>query len=291
MCCISIVTLLILSNSPKFTKMIKIINNSFFIIPLLLILLFIHDNHQVMSLSIVIPGGTGRVGRLLSSELNKNKDHTITILCRNSFLASAPNKVSGDYGWLGLNFLENNRRVKLRDWDAGDMLDIVGRIILYYDRFLHLFNSLYIIPYHSKWIHPKFVHSFFTTLIMKRYQTPLLFSFFFFVLCFPGCDFLGWQDDTLKKADVVIHLVGGFTDQRTKACERIVRESARVNPTVKIVMMTPLEKDLPMKLKSERAKTCEKILNDNCKDAVCLRSEMNDVAGACEKILAVIEAI
>jgi len=211
--------------------MIKIINNSFFIIPLLLILLFIHDNHQVMSLSIVIPGGTGRVGRLLSSELNKNKDHTITILCRNSFLASAPNKVSGDYGWLGLNFLENNRRVKLRDWDAGDMLDIVG------------------------------------------------------------CDFLGWQDDTLKKADVVIHLVGGFTDQRTKACERIVRESARVNPTVKIVMMTPLEKDLPMKLKSERAKTCEKILNDNCKDAVCLRSEMNDVAGACEKILAVIEAI
>ena len=89
----------------------------------------------------------------------------------------------------------------------------------------------------------------------------------------------------------MIHLVGGFTDQRTKACERIVRESARVNPTVKIVMMTPLEKDLPMKLKSERAKTCEKILNDNCKDAVCLRSEMNDVAGACEKILAVIEAI
>ena len=47
--------------------------------------------------------------------------------------------------------LEKNRHVKLRDYDGGDLLEIVGQ------------------------------------------------------------DFIGWQEDSLPKADVLIHLVGGYT--------------------------------------------------------------------------------
>merc|ERR1712071_541374 len=75
----------------------------------------------------VIAGGTGKVGRLLSSTLTNSKSgHTVTILCRNKFLASAPSRVSSDFGWVGKSFLDKNPNVNLRDWDGGDLLDIVG---------------------------------------------------------------------------------------------------------------------------------------------------------------------
>ncbi len=82
----------------------------------------------VSALNIVIAGGTGPVGRLLASTLHNQNDsqHQITILTRNSFLASSPSRVSGDFGWLGRAFLEEHESVRLRDWDGGDLLDIVG---------------------------------------------------------------------------------------------------------------------------------------------------------------------
>lgn len=75
---------------------------------------------------IVIPGGTGIIGSTLSSSL-ANDGHDVTILCRNAFLAAAPNRASGDFGWLGSAFLETHPGIRLRDWDGGDLLDIVGQ--------------------------------------------------------------------------------------------------------------------------------------------------------------------
>ncbi|GMI37345.1 hypothetical protein TeGR_g5100 [Tetraparma gracilis] len=53
--------------------------------------------------------------------------HSVTVLCRNAFLASAPSRASGDFGHLGAPFLARNAHVALRDWDGGDLLDIVGQ--------------------------------------------------------------------------------------------------------------------------------------------------------------------
>mmetsp|Transcript_22185 Transcript_22185/g.32832 ORF Transcript_22185/g.32832 Transcript_22185/m.32832 type:complete len:203 (+) Transcript_22185:116-724(+) len=188
--------------------------------------------NTAQSLNIVIAGGTGKVGRLLSSTLHsQEKQHDITILCRNSFLASAPAKVSGDFGWLGEGFLEKHDSVQLRDWDGGDLLDIVG------------------------------------------------------------CDWQGWQDDALPKADVVVNLVGGYTEQRTMACERIVRESLRLNPSAKQVLLSMDDEDLKISLKTNRAKACEDMLSSNCQDVVCLRAQMYDVKGACKQIMDVIDSL
>jgi len=95
-----------------------------FLIPLLLLVLatFVH----VDALNIVIPGGTGKIGQKVASALG-SQGHTVQILCRNSFLASAPARVSGDFGWVGKAYLNSNPRVSLRDWDGGDLLDIVGQ--------------------------------------------------------------------------------------------------------------------------------------------------------------------
>ena len=106
---------------------------------------------------ITIAGGTGKLGKLIIPRL---KDHDVIVLTRNSFLASAPNRVTDVFGFLGRSFLKKNRHVTLRDWDGGDLLDIVGQ------------------------------------------------------------DFLGWQEETLKNADIVIHLVGGYTKQREMATEQ-----------------------------------------------------------------------
>jgi hypothetical protein len=186
----------------------------------------------VSALNIVLPGGSGDVGKLLASKLPQ---HEITILCRNAFLAAAPNRVTEDFGWVGKGYLEAHPHVKLRDWDGGDLLDIVG------------------------------------------------------------CDWMGWQEDTLAKADIVVNLVGGYTEQRLMATERLVREGLRVNPDVLQVTVSPAEEELylispgaPTK-KKERLKHCEELVSKNCLNSVCLRLEANRLDDGCEKIKKVID--
>lgn len=182
----------------------------------------------VESLSVVIPGGTGQIGRLVSARLVE-EGHDVTILARNVFLASTPNRVSHDYGWLGNAFINKySPEIKLRDWDGGDLLDIVG------------------------------------------------------------CDWMGWQEDSLKGADVIINLVGGYTDQRVMACERIIRESLELCSSAKHITMSPINEDLqPIKL--SRVTKCEEMVKANCAEFVCLRAEINDIQGACDQILQSIE--
>lgn len=193
-----------------------------FVIPLLLLVLatIVH----VDALNIVIPGGTGKIGQKVASALG-SQGHTVQILCRNSFLASAPARVSGDFGWVGKAYLNSNPRVSLRDWDGGDLLDI------------------------------------------------------------------GWQDDALAGADAVINLVGGYTEQRVMACERIVRESLRVNPSAQQITLSPVDEDLSMKLKRDRVALCEKMVQENCAASSCLRVEENDIDGACQKIMSAIDGL
>lgn len=183
--------------------------------------------------SIMIPGGSGIMGATLSSAL-ANDGHVVTILCRNAFLAAAPARVSGDFGWLGQAFLEKHPGIKLRDWDGGDLLDIVGQ------------------------------------------------------------DWVGWQEDALAKADAVVNLVGGFTQQREMAAERIVRESLRVNPTALQITVSPKDEELNMispvglPAKVARLKKCEDLVSMNCANFECLRLEANRVEKECEKIKKVI---
>ena len=186
------------------------------------------------ALHVVIPGGTGKMGRLLSQELVE-KGHDVTILSRNTFLASTPARVSGDYGWLGEAFVNKYKGdVTLRDWDGGDLLDIVG------------------------------------------------------------CDWMGWQDDIFsspkKKVDFIVHLVGGYTDQRVMACERIIRECISYNQIVSThhISLSPVDSDLtPIKLK--RVTKCEDMIKTNCPTHKCLRAEINDYAGAIKNIMQIID--
>lgn len=193
-----------------------------------LILLSLHSS-IVNCFHIVLAGGTGKVGATLSSVLT-NDGHDVTILCRNAFLAAAPIRVSGDFGWIGRGFLDKHPRVKLRDWDGGDLLDIVGQ------------------------------------------------------------DFLGWQEDTLTKADAVVNLVGGFTQQREMASERIVRESLRLNPSVLQITVGPRDEELQRfspgaySTKVARLKQCEDLVSVNCANFECLRIEANRIDDACDVI-------
>mmetsp|Transcript_7428 Transcript_7428/g.16840 ORF Transcript_7428/g.16840 Transcript_7428/m.16840 type:complete len:213 (+) Transcript_7428:78-716(+) len=178
---------------------------------------------------IILAGGTGKIGATLSSSL-ANDGHDVTILCRNAFLAAAPNRASGDFGWVGRGFLEKHPGIKLRDWDGGDLLEIVGQ------------------------------------------------------------DFLGWQEDTLAKADAVVNLVGGYTEQREMAAERIVRESLRVNPTVLQITVGPRDDELNIispgapATKVARLKQCEDLVSVNCANFECLRIEANRVEEECIRI-------
>eukprot|EP00568_Trieres_chinensis_P013117 CAMPEP_0183303674 /NCGR_PEP_ID=MMETSP0160_2-20130417/9025_1 /TAXON_ID=2839 ORGANISM="Odontella Sinensis, Strain Grunow 1884" /NCGR_SAMPLE_ID=MMETSP0160_2 /ASSEMBLY_ACC=CAM_ASM_000250 /LENGTH=200 /DNA_ID=CAMNT_0025466611 /DNA_START=25 /DNA_END=627 /DNA_ORIENTATION=- len=183
-----------------------------------------------VALNIVIAGGTGEIGRALSTDLGP-KGHTVTVLARNAFLAATPSRVSEDFGWLGERFMSQNPHVTLRDWDGGDLLDIVGK------------------------------------------------------------DWMGWQDDALKGADAVVNLVGGYTEQRTMATERIVRESLRLNPMAMQITMSPVDGDIGMKLKRDRVATCEKMVEANCLNFACLRAEMYDIKGACKQIIDVIDSL
>lgn len=179
--------------------------------------------------NVVLAGGSGVIGKTLSSSLVKD-GHDVTILCRNAFLAAAPARVTSEFGWVGRTFLEKHPGVKLRDWDGGDLLDIVGQ------------------------------------------------------------DFLGWQEDTLSKADAVVNLVGGFTQQREMAAERIVRESLRVNPTALQITVGPRDDELQMvspgakTAKVARLKQCEDLVSVNCANFECLRIEANKVEQECERI-------
>ncbi|CAJ1938226.1 unnamed protein product [Cylindrotheca closterium] len=181
----------------------------------------------VHGLSVVIAGGTGRVGKVILPLLS---NHDVSVLTRNSFLASAPNRVTEDFGYLGKTFLEKNPHVKLRDWDGGDLLDIVGQ------------------------------------------------------------DWVGWSDDVLKKADVIVHMVGGYTEQRTKAAERLVQESYRLKSEALHITVNPVEADIPLltpgmvTLKTKRIQDCENIVKDNCANTACLRLEAYKTDELCDEI-------
>mmetsp|Transcript_23318 Transcript_23318/g.43819 ORF Transcript_23318/g.43819 Transcript_23318/m.43819 type:complete len:230 (+) Transcript_23318:181-870(+) len=85
------------------------------------------------ALNIVVAGGTGRLGRVLISSLlsplpSGKVENYVTVLSRNCFLASAPNRVSADFGFLGQKFVDKYaNNMAMRDWDGGDLLDIVGK--------------------------------------------------------------------------------------------------------------------------------------------------------------------
>ena len=203
------------------------LSSSFAVSLVLLLSAFIHGAD---ALNIVIPGGTGKIGQRVAATLG-SQGHSVKILCRNAFLAAAPARVSSEFGWVGKAYLNANPRVTLRDWDGGDLLDIVGQ------------------------------------------------------------DWLGWQEDALTGADAVINLVGGYTEQRVMACERIVRESLSVNPTAMQITLSPIDDDLTMKLKKDRVELCEKMVKDNCMKSECLRVEINDIDGACQKIVDIIDSL
>ena len=201
--------------------------------PLIVVVLssLICSSHVVLSLNVVLAGGSGPVGKTLASQLSPK--HKVTILSRNAYLASAPNRVTEVFGWVGEAYLKKFPHVSIRDWDGGDLLDIVG------------------------------------------------------------CDWMGWQEDTLKHADVVVNLVGGFTEQRVMATERIVRESLSVNPSALQVTVGVMDEELeglPLaKMKKDRLKLCEEMVSSNCVNYVCLRLEDNRLEQGCEKLKKVIE--
>ena len=75
----------------------------------------------VHGLNVVIAGGTGRLGKLLIPNL---PEHDVTVLSRNSYLASAPARVTEVFGYLGKSFLASHPNVKIRDWDGGKAIDV-----------------------------------------------------------------------------------------------------------------------------------------------------------------------
>ena len=168
------------------------------------------------------------MGPLVAERLT---DHKVTLLSRNAFLASAPARVTEVFGWVGQGYLDRFPHVSIRDWDGGDMTDIVG------------------------------------------------------------CDFLGWQEETLPPADVVVNLVGGYTQQQEMATKRLIRESLRLNPQALQVAVSPREEDIKTlspgaySIKLDRLKRCEDMVTKNCLNAKCLRLESYDVENSVQSII------
>jgi len=105
-----------------------------------------------------------------------------------------------------------------------------------------------------------------------------------------GQDWLGWQEDALVKADVIIHLVGGYTEQRVMACERLIRESLSYNRDAKHITVNPIDADVsaPKGFKLERIQQCEGLVSSNCQKYECLRVEGFDEEGICRALVAAI---
>jgi hypothetical protein len=202
-------------------------------------MLLLHTScRTALAFHVVLAGGTGPVGQAVATKLGRDTGiDAVTILTRNSFLASTPNRVTEQFGWVGTSFLAKNPKVKLRDWDGGDLLDIVGQ------------------------------------------------------------DWIGWQVDCLKSADVVVHLVGGFTPQRVLACERLVRETLVYRSNALHVSVSPVEQDLEVmppaggmaKLKSERVQACEGMIQANCLHSLCLHVEAYRVDKGADAIVVAIQ--
>jgi hypothetical protein len=186
--------------------------------------------HRTLALNVVLAGGTGPIGAGVASKLDKQQ-HSVTILTRNAFLAATPNRVTEQYGWVGESFMRAHPYVKLRDWDGGDLLDIVGS------------------------------------------------------------DWLGWQQDVLVDADVVVHLVGEYTDVRTMACERLVRESLTFNRKAHHITVNPTDEALQvlsrgaMTAKKSRIDLCEAMVRQNCQSSSCLRIEAKRLEQSCNTIV------
>lgn len=83
----------------------------------------------------------------------------------------------------------------------------------------------------------------------------------------------------------MVNLVGGFTEQRVMATERIIRESLRVNPVALQVCVSPLEEELKRKILIDRVKKCEDMYSGNCANVSCFRSEFNREEDTCASIL------
>lgn len=113
-----------------------------------------------------------------------------------------------------------------------------------------------------------------------------------------GQDWIGWQQDCLTKADVVVHLTGGFTQQRVMATERLIRESFSCNKLQALhVTVNPTEEDMALvepsiglNFKMTRVQECEDMVKSNCPNFKCLRVEANRLDDVCNEIEQVIEA-
>jgi len=93
-----------------------------------------------------------------------------------------------------------------------------------------------------------------------------------------GSNCVGWQDDALKGADVIVNLVGDYTPKRVMATERLVQESKRLNPQALQITVSPKSGDSVRSLVSgaygkveERLEKCEEMVKGKCLYSKCLR--------------------
>ena len=113
-----------------------------------------------------------------------------------------------------------------------------------------------------------------------------------------GCDWVGWQQDCLPDADVVVHLTGGWTVQREMACERLLREAyafCKGDNALLHITVNPRDDELDLvsptigkSIKQQRIAQCEAMVQANAAHSQCLRVEANRVNDACDEIAAVI---
>ena len=86
---------------------------------------------RTTALKLVFAGGTGGLGSALAERCAK-QGHSVTILCRNAYLAVSPSRVSEDFGWVGERRVQEwdaqgfGKKITFRDWTGGDELDSVS---------------------------------------------------------------------------------------------------------------------------------------------------------------------